>query len=131
MASGQKLLAIFIKFLSVSETFRDLFFQLIKGENMTTETELTMSVHGKIVREVTDGIFEVKTRLGFALVWFDEELCLDPRVGDEFQVDDGSVVFWDGYVVSNMTKNGTFWLNKNRYEIVTSEESARRILAKR
>ena len=98
---------------------------------MTTETELTMSVHGKIVREVADGIFEVKTRLGFALVWFDEELCLDPRVGDEFQVDDGSVVFWDGYVVSNMTKNGTFWLNKNRYEIVTSEESARRILAKR
>ena len=68
----------FIKFLNTSETFRDEFFQIQRGGNMGNHT---MSVSGKIIREVAEDIFEVKTRLGTALIWFDEELYLKPVVG--------------------------------------------------
>jgi len=77
----------------------------------------TMSVSGKIIREVAEDIFEVKTRLGTALIWFDEELYLKPVVGCEFEVFDGPVTFWDGYVVSNITKNVSFHLDGRHYKI--------------
>ena len=77
----------------------------------------TMSVSGEIVEEVVSDIFRVKTKLGDALVWFDEELYLAIKPGLKFEVTDGPIIFWDGQVISNITKNVLFWLDGRRYEI--------------
>ncbi len=86
--------------------------------------DFTMSVSGKIVEMMREGVasFKVKTKLGFAFVWVYEEIEINFRVGSEFHIDDAPITFSDGYPVATIKPGKLFFLNHIKYETTDMED---------